>query len=310
MIRNMCFGDIEAVKEIDKLCFKADTKRTTTGIEGYIEASNNSSIVYEIDNKVVGYNFLHLWGSFAWFGPLGVHPEYKGSGIGKALIAHTIKILKEDYNASTIGLNTMPESSYNVGFYMNLGFSPLKLTLSLKKELDELDYSSDSNKYSVNEVNIASETDYYSLKTNLKNLANKVFKDFDLTPELNLIKHQGLGTIFELKDGGSICGIAICYTKSIRENTAKSLQIKLAIIDSSADYKLAIDSIVNACANYAKNIGYKKILIDSNTYNMEICNYLISKHHFKIYHTFVMLLMGKDNPFDSKGALLLTRLAG
>ena len=48
MIRNMKFKDIEEIKEIDKLCFKVDVKRTTEGIQGYIEKSCNSSIVYEI----------------------------------------------------------------------------------------------------------------------------------------------------------------------------------------------------------------------------------------------------------------------
>ena len=130
MIRKMEVNDIEEIKEIDKLCFKIDTKRTTEGIKGYIEKSNNSSIVYEIDNKVVGYNFINIWGSFAWFGPLGVDPKYQSKGIGKALINYTIKMLKEYYKISNIGLNTMPESPYNVGFYMSLGFTPLKLSLN------------------------------------------------------------------------------------------------------------------------------------------------------------------------------------
>lgn len=306
----MRFEDIEQIKEIDKLCFKAEAKRNSTGIEGYIEASNNASIVYELNGKVASYNFIHLWGSFAWFGPFGVHPQHQGKGIGKALINHTIKILKEDYNVSTIGLNTMPESSYNVGFYINMGFNPLKLSLSLKKDIDNLNFPAISNDYSVNEVNVTIEADYLNLKNNLKTLSNKVFNNFDLASELYLIKSKSFGTIFELKAGSTVHGIAICHTKSIRENPNKNLQIKLAIIDSSVDYKTAIDSIVNACTNYAKSIGYKSILIDCNTYNIEICNYLISKHNFKIYHNLVMLLMGNDNPFDSKDVLLLTRLAG
>lgn len=310
MIRSMKFEDIEQIKEIDKLCFKTETKRSYASIEGYIEASNNASIVCQLDNKIVGYNFIHLWGTFAWFGPFGVHPEYQGNGIGKALIEHTIKILKEDYKVSTIGLNTMPESSYNVGFYMNMGFSPLKLTLSLKKDLNALTSLPISNFYSVNEVNITNENDYSNLKSNLKTLSDKAFKNFDLTSELHLIKNKGFGTAFELKAGDSVHGIAVCYTKPIRESINENLQIKLAIIDSSVDYKAAMDSIINACANYAKNIGYKHILIDCNTYNTEICNYLISKHNFKICHNLVMLLMGNSNPFDSKDVLLLTRLAG
>jgi len=310
MIRTMKFEDIQQIKEIDKLCFKAETKRNSAGIEGYIEASNNASIIYELNGKVVGYNFIHLWGSFAWFGPLGVHPQYHGKGIGKALINHTIKILKEDYNVSSIGLNTMPESSYNVGFYMNMGFSPLKLLLSLKKDIDSLNLPPILNSYSVNEVNISSAANYLSLKNDLKTLSDKAFNNFDLTSELYLVKNKSFGTVFQLKVGSTVHGIAICYTKSIRENLNKNLQIKLAIIDSNVDCKTAIDSIITACASYAKNIGCKSILIDCNTYNTEICNYLISKHNFKIYHNLVMLLMGNDNPFDSKDVLLLTRLAG
>jgi len=76
MIRNMQYKDIEEIKKIDKLCFKADFNRTAEGIQGYIEAGLNSSLVYEIDNKVVGFNFIHIWGSFAWFDSFGVHPEY------------------------------------------------------------------------------------------------------------------------------------------------------------------------------------------------------------------------------------------
>ena len=77
MIRKIKFEDIEAIKEIDQKCFKINAARTTEGIKGYIEKSNYSSIVYEIDNKVVGYNFIHIWGDFAWYGPLGVDSEYQ-----------------------------------------------------------------------------------------------------------------------------------------------------------------------------------------------------------------------------------------
>lgn len=180
------------------------------------------------------------------------------------------------------------------------------------EQVKEIDKTSSpiSNFYSVTEVNINDENDYSNLKNSLKTLSDKAFNNFDLSSEIYLIKNKSFGTIFELKAGNTTHGIAICHTKPIRKNQDKNLQIKLAIIDSSVDYKAAIDSIIKTCANYAKNIGYKSILIDCNTYNTEICNYLISNHSFKIYHNLVMLLMGNDNPFNSKDVLLLTRLAG
>ena len=312
MIRNMELKDIEEIKEIDKLCFKVNAKRTIEGIRGYIEKSNYSSIVYEVNNRVVGFNFIHSWGSFAWFGPFGVHPEYQGKGIGKAIINHTIKILKEDYKVSTIGLNTMPESQYNVGFYMNLGFTPLKLSLNLKRQLDSSDRPqlTYSKKYSVNEIDISDEKNNLILKENLKSMSNEMFNNFDLTSEFHLVRHETFGTILELKACEKIHGIIICHTKSIREDSLKNLQIKLAIIDNSIDYKEAIDSIIEFCVKYAQNIKYESISIDCNTYNTEICNHLMLKHKFKIEKTQVMMSMGEFNPFKNKNTILLTRLAG
>jgi len=310
MIRNMQYKDIEEIKEIDRLCFKADFNRTAEGIQGYIEAGFNSSLVYEIDNKVVGFNFIHPWGSFAWFGPFGVHPDYQGKGIGKVLINHTIKTLKEGYKVSTIGLNTMPESQYNIGFYMSLGFTPLKLSLNLKKQLDFYNPISISSNYNVSQVDITDELSYVALKDNLKSMFNEMFNGFDLTSELHLIKHKSFGTVFTLKTCDKVQGIAICHTKSIREDSKKDLQIKLAIINSNLDFREAIDSIIDACMQYAKNINYESISLDCNTYQEEICNYLISKHNFKIQKTQVMMIMGKNNPFENDGIILLTRLAG
>jgi ribosomal protein S18 acetylase RimI-like enzyme len=309
MIRTINVNDIEEIKEIDKLCFRSNYKRRTEGLRGFIEASNNSSLVYEIDNKVVGFNFIHIWGSFGWFGPLGVHPEYQGRGIGKALIKETIKSLKDDYKVSAIGLNTMPESPNNVGFYMSLDFVPHKLSLSLKKQLDFSNEILLSKNYDVNEININNESDYLILKDNLKLISNDIFDNFDLTSELQLIKDEAFGTAFTLKSGTKINGIVICYTKSIRENDSKDLNIKLAVIDRNADYEEAIDSIIYACAYYTKSIKYESISIDCNTYSTEICNYLISEHNFNIERTQIMMSMGVDNPFRSNNAILFTRLA-
>lgn len=310
MIRKMQFKDIEAIKEIDRICFKADSSRTSEGIQGYIEAGFNSSLVYEADGKVVGFNFIHPWGSFGWFGPFGVHPDYQGKGIGKALIIHTIRTLKEDFKVSSIGLNTMPESQYNVGFYMGLGFAPLRLSLSLERQLPSPVTPRTSNDFTVNEIDISNETNYLFLKDTLKHMSSKIIDNLDLTPELYLVRNEDFGTVFTLEALGKICGIAICHTKSIREASFKTLEIKLAVIDSSIDYKEALDSILTACTNYAKSINYERISISCNTYNTAICNYLMHKQGFKIQKTQVMLLMGENNPFKSDKILLLCRLAG
>lgn len=141
-------------------------------------------------------------------------------------------------------------------------------------------------------------------------MSNEIVENFDLTSELHLIRHESFGSVFTLKSCKKTYGIFICHTKSIREDCSKNLEIKLVIMNYNIDYREAIDTIIGFCTKYVQNIKYESISIDCNTYNKEICNYLMQKHKFKIEKTQIMMLMGKDNIFKNKDTVLFTRLAG
>lgn len=306
----MTFQDIPEIQQIDKICFNADAPRCVEGIKGYIEKSNNASIVYELDGKVVGYNFIHLWGNFAWFGSFGVNPEYQGRGIGKELIRHTIKFLKEDIRISNIGLQTMPESGYNVGMYMSMGFKPLKLSLSLIKQLEINNCSLYSSKYKVRIVDVSDESNYLMLKDKIMALSNKISHELDLSSQLYPIKYNDFGTVFVLEDNNEINGFALCHTKNIREFPSDCLEIKLLCINNTVDLTDALDSILNECVAYAKSIGYKNISVDCSTYNYDICMHLFSKHNFKIQKTQLIMIMDNENYINEYKGLVLCRWSG
>lgn len=310
MIRKMAFSDIPEVQQIDKLCFKGNYLRRVEGIEGYMEKSNYASIVYELDNKVVGYNFIHLWGDFAWFGAFGVNPDYQKKGIGKKLLNHTIKFLKEDMKISTIGLQTMPESSYNVGLYMNIGFTPLKLSLGMKKDLTKTYNSPNHSNYKVRNIDISIESNYLILKKAIQLICNNICHGLDLSSELYLIKNKGFGTAFILEHNNEIKGFALCHTKNIRETPTNCLEIKLLCISNDIDYKDGIDSILKECTSYAQQINYKNIFIDCNTYNYDICKHLLSTHNFKIEKNQLILIMGNENYLNEYRGLILCRWSG
>ena len=85
-----------------------------------------------------------------------------------------------------------------------------------------------SSNYNVNEIDISNELNYVTLKDNLKSMSNEIFNNFDLTSELHLIKYKDFGTIFTLKAYEKIHGIAICHTKSIREDNRKRFADKIS----------------------------------------------------------------------------------
>src|SRR5918999_5974927 len=63
-------------------------------------------------------------------GPLAVRSEFQGTGVGKDVVTRGVEWLKEQ-GAGVIGLETMPRTMDNIGFYSRLGFLPGRLTLTV-----------------------------------------------------------------------------------------------------------------------------------------------------------------------------------
>src|SRR6185436_1614781 len=83
--------------------------------------------------RVVAFNMMHRSGTEGWMGPLAVRTEYQGNGAGKEIVTRGIEWLKQN-DASVIGLETMPRTMDNIGFYSRLGFVPGRLTVTTTLE--------------------------------------------------------------------------------------------------------------------------------------------------------------------------------
>jgi len=81
---------------------------------------------------IVAFNLAHLSGTEGWMGPLAVHPDRQGEGLGKVIVLAGVDWLKAR-SARTIGLETMPRTVENIGFYSRLGFLPGHLTITLAR---------------------------------------------------------------------------------------------------------------------------------------------------------------------------------
>jgi len=83
--------------------------------------------------EIVAFNLAHRSGVEGWMGPLAVRPDRQGHGLGKAVVQAGIAWLRAE-GARTIGLETMPRTLENIGFYGRLGFYPGPLTVSLSQD--------------------------------------------------------------------------------------------------------------------------------------------------------------------------------
>ncbi len=77
--------------------------------------------------RIAGYCFTHVWGSLGWLGTLGVAPRKQGFGLGRAVIAAGLAVLREA-GCTTLALETMPESGKNLALYTSLGLEARYMT--------------------------------------------------------------------------------------------------------------------------------------------------------------------------------------
>src|SRR5438034_366945 len=84
--------------------------------------------------RVAAFNIAHRSGAEGWMGPLAVRPDRQGGGVGKTIVRTATDWLLEQ-GVGTLGLETMPRTVENIGFYARLGFSPGHLTVTSTNDI-------------------------------------------------------------------------------------------------------------------------------------------------------------------------------
>ena len=77
--------------------------------------------------RLIGTNVVTRWGSFGFFGPLTVLPEYWDRGVAQRLLESTMTIF-DRWGVRHTGLFTFPHSARHVGLYQKFGYWPRYLT--------------------------------------------------------------------------------------------------------------------------------------------------------------------------------------
>ncbi|MBX3174667.1 MAG: GNAT family N-acetyltransferase [Gemmatimonadaceae bacterium] len=79
---------------------------------------------------LAAFNLAHASGREGWMGPLAVRDDLQGRGLGATIVRAGIEHLRR-VGCTTIGLETMPRTMDNIGFYAGLGFLPAPLTITV-----------------------------------------------------------------------------------------------------------------------------------------------------------------------------------
>ena len=101
------------------------------------KADPSAVLAAVLGGKLVGSCFATNWGSFGFFGPLTVAPEYWGRGIAQQLLGPTMEILR-GWGVRHAGLYTFAHSPKHMALYQKFGFWPRDLVANVVKPVGDV----------------------------------------------------------------------------------------------------------------------------------------------------------------------------
>jgi GNAT superfamily N-acetyltransferase len=214
------------------------------------DAEEGAMVWRNARDGIAAFNMVHRSGVEGWMGPLAVHPDYQGQGIGKMIVTSGVEWLKKK-GAKVIGLETMPRTMDNVGFYSSLGFTPGYLTVTVTLEAARSGIQSTlMSTLNPHERELA----IRQCRQTLEQLA----PGYDYTREIVLTAQHELGDTLFVRKGNEIVSYAICHTVPLVEGRAtEEIRVLKMVARSEADF----DHLVTQLCAHARSKGGRRVAI-------------------------------------------------
>ena len=204
--------------------------------------------------NIAAFNVTHLSGAEGWMGPLAVHPDFQSHGLGKIIVTTGIEWLKRQ-SARVIGLETMPRTMDNIGFYSSLGMLPGYLTLTVT--LDAV-YSPPTTQSRVVRVGTILPADIDPILDLCRDLSGSLLTEYDFTREIRLTEELSLGDTLVLMRNEEVRGFAVAHSVPLVEGRVREeLRVLKLVAREDEDF----DCLVTALADHARRSGTRRVAL-------------------------------------------------
>jgi GNAT superfamily N-acetyltransferase len=214
------------------------------------DAEDGAMIWRNARDGIAAFNMVHQSGIEGWMGPLAVHPDYQGQGIGKMIVNAGVDWLKKR-GAKVIGLETMPRTMDNVGFYSSLGFTPGHLTVTVTLE------AARAGVQSLTMSGLNAHERELALRQ-CKQLLQSLAPGYDYTREIVLTAQHQLGDTLFVRKGAEVMSFAICHSVPLVEGRmTEEIRVLKMVARTESDF----DHLVAQLCAYARGKSARRIAI-------------------------------------------------
>ena len=201
--------------------------------------------------QIAAFNIVHRSGTEGWMGPLAVRPEYQGSGLGRTIVTAGVEWLRAA-GARVIGLETMPRTMDNIGFYSALGFVPGRLTLTVTLEAAAAPRAPQL-------LGRLGDHDKRGALDECRALLERLQPGYDYTREIAITDRLALGDTLLLRDAaGALRGFALCHSSPLVEGRARE---ELRVLKLVLDAESLLDDMAQALRDLARRSGTRRVAI-------------------------------------------------
>lgn len=200
------------------------------------DAGEGAMLWRDASGRLIAFNMVHRSGVEGWMGPLAVRPDRQNEGLGQEIVMAGVEWLRQR-GVRTIGLETMPRTVENIGFYSRLGFEPGQLTVTLIRDVARRVARRDGAPPAPPTV------------AECRELAVSVTGGVDFSREIELTRELRIGNVTGVRRNARLAGFGLWHSASLAENrAADELRVlKVVAVDLEAFVAL-VDELARTAA--------------------------------------------------------------
>ncbi|MCU0627230.1 MAG: GNAT family N-acetyltransferase [Gemmatimonadaceae bacterium] len=218
-----------------------------------IEGAGNGAMLWRTERgAIAAFNIAHRSGREGWMGPLAVLPELQTRGLGRTIVQAGCDHLRGE-GCATIGLETMPRTMDNIGFYSRQGFLPGPLTVTLT--LDAAATAGEAAPVLLGRLPAGERDDAVA---ECAALVAALRPGWDWSREMRLTDALTLGDTVLLHRGSTLVAFALCHSAPLVEGRPRE---ELRILKLAARSDADAEALLPLLGEYARRAGTRRVAI-------------------------------------------------
>ncbi len=205
------------------------------------DAGEGAMVWRDADGHIVAFNMVHRSGTEGWMGPLAVRPDRQGEGIGSMMVLYGLEWLRTQ-GATTIGLETMPRTVDNIGFYSRMRLVPGHLTVTLVRDVPRRAGAAPELLSGAGRLADARIEE-------CRLLAAELLPGVDFSREIALTRDLHIGDTTLVRDGGQLAAFALWHSVPLAAGRPKDeLRVLKLVARSIEGFDRLLDALQASAA--------------------------------------------------------------